>query len=357
MMSSVTTSIVIVAYGKKMLTDRLLRSIKKCTPEKHEVIVIDNASPDDTSEWVISQFPDVRLIKSPVNLGYGRGANLGVQSSRGKQVVIMNSDIIVTENWLGPLLKALENPSVVIASPVYFDTEMTLTEAGTELTEDGHVHADRIPSRTVRRVDHISAACWAIDKDWFDRIGGFDGAYGFGYYEDVDLATLAAAQNHSVVAVPQSQVIHEVGGSFHNDLVAELSHRNHKRLSTRWSWLLRDHPRISNFRAETTRCHGRIAIVDNDVESEFVSSLCALNLSVVIVANVDDLKNRCSRDDVVVSESFPSNIEQLKLAAPRAVHCNPAGVWDALLEAGIAANSAPPRLRFKLLNSVRDNQW
>ena len=68
-MSSVTTSIVIVAYGKKMLTDRLLRSIEKYTPEKHEIIVIDNASPDDTSEWVISQFPEVRLMKSPVNLG------------------------------------------------------------------------------------------------------------------------------------------------------------------------------------------------------------------------------------------------------------------------------------------------
>jgi len=356
-MSSVTTSIVIVAYGKKMLTDRLLRSIKKCTPEKHEVIVIDNASPDDTSEWVISQFPEVRLIKAPVNLGYGRGANLGVQCSRGKQVVIMNSDIIVTKNWLSPLLGALENPSVVIASPVYLDLEMTLTEAGTELTADGHVHAHRIPSGTIRRVDHISAACWAISKDWFDRIGGFDPAYGLGYYEDVDLATLAAAQNRSVVAVPQSQVIHEGGGSFNSHVVAELSHRNHKRLSTRWSWLLRDHPRISNFRAEITRCHGRVAIMGNDVESEFVAWLCALNLSVVIVTNVDELKNRCSRDDVVVSKSFPSNVEQLKLGAPRAIHCNPAGIRDALLEAGIAANSTPPRLRFKLLNSVRDNQW
>ena len=356
-MSSVMTSIVIVAYGKKMLLDRLLRSIEKFTPEKHEVIVIDNASPDDTSEWVSSQFQEVRLIKSPVNLGYGRGANLGVQYSRGKQVVIMNSDIIVTENWLSPLLDALRNTSVVIASPVYLDTELTLTEAGNELTTDGHVHVHTMESETVRRVDHISAACWAINKDWFDRIGGFDPAYGLGYYEDVDLATLAAAQSRSVVAVPQSRVVHESGGSFNNDMVAELSHRNHKRLSTRWAWLLRDHPRISNFRAETTRCHGRVVILGNDVESEFVASLCALNLSVVIVTNIDELKNRFSRDDVVVSKSFPSNVEQLKLLAPRAIHCNPAGIWDALLDAGISAKSTPPRLRFKLLNSVRDNKW
>ena len=356
-MTSVMTSIVIVAYGKKMLTDRLLRSIEKYTPEKHEVIVIDNASPDDTSEWVVSHFPEVTLIKSPVDLGYGRGANLGVHYSQGEQVVIMNSDIIVTESWLSPLLEALQNPSVVIASPVYLDTELALAEAGSELTTDGHVHVHRRESETVRRVDHISAACWAINKNWFDRVGGFDPAYGLGYYEDVDLAALAAAQNRSVASVPHSQVIHESGGSFNNNLVTELSHRNHKRLSTRWSWLLRDHPRISNFTAETTRCHGRVAILGHDVESEFVASLCALNLSVVIVTNVDELRDRCSRDDVVVSKFFPSNVEQLKLLAPRAVHCNPAGIWDALSEAGIAANSTPPRLRFKLLNSVRDNQW
>ena len=111
-------SLVVVVHGRRDLLARLLESIDAHTPQPHEVIVVDNCSPDDTVDWLRRHRPDVVVLEPGVNLGYGAGANLGVQAASGALVAVMNSDLEVTEGWLQPLVEALDDPDTAIAAPV-----------------------------------------------------------------------------------------------------------------------------------------------------------------------------------------------------------------------------------------------
>ena len=114
-------TLVIIAYGQPDLLEALLDSIVDHTPEAHEILVVDNASPDDTYERASRHRSQPRLIKAHRNLGYGGGANLGVRASDSDIVIIMNSDLEVTEGWLSPLLRPIETNSAVITAPLYLD--------------------------------------------------------------------------------------------------------------------------------------------------------------------------------------------------------------------------------------------
>ena len=231
-MTELAVSLVVVAHGRRDLLDRLLISVERHTAAAHEVVVVDNASPDDTASFVASEHPSVRLIDAGENLGYGRGANLGVRHSLADRVALLNSDVEVTAGWLPPLLQALARPGVGIAAPRSVDQDGCVVEVGATVTSDGHVHIARlVPASRPRGglviVPHASAACWVFDRRWFERVGGFDPAYGLGYYEDLDLSAVAESTGAAVVVQPASTVRHDVGGSFTSQTSAVLSHRNH----------------------------------------------------------------------------------------------------------------------------------
>ncbi|HCB37133.1 MAG TPA: hypothetical protein DEP66_02705 [Acidimicrobiaceae bacterium] len=249
--------IVVVAYGRRPLLERLLRSIDEHTAPPHEVVVVDNDSPDDTVDWLRRNRPDVRLVQAGANLGYGQGVNLGVRHIRADAAVAMNSDVVVTAGWLEPLLEALARPGVVIAAPVQLGSDVpaaaggSVCERGARIGWDGLVHArrgaaPRTPGRNgdadVVPVDHASAACWAVDRAWFERNGGFDPLYGLGYFEDVDLVSLANSDGRQVVLALRSEVVHPGGGSFTPEAAAALTQRNHPRCAGRWEWQLRGRP-------------------------------------------------------------------------------------------------------------------
>ena len=123
-------TLVVSAYGQPDLLEALLDSIADHTPEAHEILVVDNASPDDTYERAARHRTQPRLIKANRNLGYGGGANLGVRASNSDVVIIMNSDLEVTEGWLSPLLRPIETNSAVIAAPLYVDDTDKVVESG-----------------------------------------------------------------------------------------------------------------------------------------------------------------------------------------------------------------------------------
>ena len=89
-------SIIIVNYnGKKFLKD-CFDSITDCLLDvKHEIVVVDNNSTDDSSHYIKTNFPEVILISSNTNLGFGKGNNLGVQNAKGKYILLLNNDTIL----------------------------------------------------------------------------------------------------------------------------------------------------------------------------------------------------------------------------------------------------------------------
>ncbi|MCH2628678.1 MAG: glycosyltransferase family 2 protein [Acidimicrobiales bacterium] len=346
-----TTTLIIVAYGQPALTELLLDSIAQHTPEPHEVIVVDNDSPDDSAQRVANHPSRPYLIHAPTNLGYGGGVNLGVRKSNSKTLVIMNSDLQVTPNWWTPLTAAIELDSTTIAAPIYTDEQDHIIESGASITVDGHVHTSQTPVHGVKPVDHVSAACWAIDKQSFESLGGFDPAYGLGYYEDLDLINTHRLEKCNAVVVGDSKVIHHTGGSFQTTDANRLSHRNHARSAFRWQWLYKDTSRTV-WDGESSFTHGRVAVVGD--QPEIIRHLQTHNISVVTVTDIEQLQQRSYRDDVIVVQSDKERASQL---APRAEITTPDDLPNALQRAGIHPNTRPPRPRFSSIAATRSRRW
>ena len=358
-MSDPLTSLVIVTYGRWELLARLLASIEPTTPQPHEIVVVDNDSPDETADRLRAEWPEVVLVEPEQNLGFGAGANLGIRRAKGRDVVLLNSDVELTTGWLPPLLDALNQPGVAIAAPVSVDADGEAVEAGAEVTSDGHVHVRAAPvSPRPFTAPHASAACWAMRRSWFERVGGFDARYGLGYYEDLDLTSYLAARGECLVVVPASRVRHDVGGSFDSGLAQWLSHRNQLRCKERWRWTRRDLPRRPG--GHLSRPHGSVAIVgfEPDVAAAMVHDLAARQLIVhVLDHDVDtaSIEQELMAADPDVTVLGP--LADAPVVALRCEVCGPGEIDAALVAAGVAPSSMPRRPRgVNMVGSTREGE-
>lgn len=92
-------SIIIINYKTPKITRECILSIKKClSSDIYEVIVVDNASDDQSVDLLSAEFSDIKVIGSYENLGYGRAVNLGARYAAGKYLLILNSDITLTSD-------------------------------------------------------------------------------------------------------------------------------------------------------------------------------------------------------------------------------------------------------------------
>lgn len=113
-MSSNFVSIILVNFnGEDVLVD-CLNSLEKFVPKHNsEIIVVDNNSQDNSINIIESKFPDVRLIKLPQNLGFGTGNNAGAKEAKGDFLFLLNTDTIVTSDFLPHLLELMSSNSGV----------------------------------------------------------------------------------------------------------------------------------------------------------------------------------------------------------------------------------------------------
>ena len=96
----------LVTHNLLALTRQCLDSIRHCTDEPYELIVVDNGSTDGTVEYLRAH-ADVKLVANADNRGFPAAANQGIQASAGGQVLLLNNDTLVTTGWLKRLLRAL----------------------------------------------------------------------------------------------------------------------------------------------------------------------------------------------------------------------------------------------------------
>ena len=111
------TSIVIVTHNQLEYTRQCLDSINRLTDEAYELIVVDNGSSDGTVEYLRS-LADVRLIVNDANRGFPAAANQGMAVATGRQILLLNNDVVVTTGWLFRLLRALHgDPAIGLVGP------------------------------------------------------------------------------------------------------------------------------------------------------------------------------------------------------------------------------------------------
>src|SRR5688572_20532489 len=120
-------SIVILSWNDKERLDECLRSIQNSTKSRSvEIIVVDNGSTDGSPEMIETAFPAVRVIRNGENLGFPKGNNIGILESKGKYIVLLNSDIKVLPGCLDALCDYLDEHSTIgIIGPRVLNADLT----------------------------------------------------------------------------------------------------------------------------------------------------------------------------------------------------------------------------------------
>jgi GT2 family glycosyltransferase len=111
-------SIVSINYNHSDVTLLMIKSLKKCSYKNIEIIIVDNASFNDTPEVITEKYPDVKLVLLPHNLGFGGGNNEGIKLAKGDYILLLNNDTELDSGFLEPMVDIFSNfPDVGMVSP------------------------------------------------------------------------------------------------------------------------------------------------------------------------------------------------------------------------------------------------
>lgn len=268
-------SIVIPAYGKLPYTLACLRSLARHGAQaSFEVIVVDDASPDDSAA-TLAKVGGLRLLRNAQNLGFIGSCNAGAAAARGEFLLFLNNDTQLTPGWIDALLTCFaERADCGIAGSRLVYPDGRLQEAGGLIFSDGHGwNYGRFEARNAsafqyrRATDYVSGAALMIRREVFQRVGGFDTRYAPAYYEDVDLAFAVRKLGLHVVYEPASTVIHCEGISAGTDPEAGMKRYqriNRTKFVGKWKLALTRQPPAGTLLQRAVRWHrrGRVLVVD-----------------------------------------------------------------------------------------------
>jgi len=211
---SARTSIVIPVHGKADLTRRCLDAVLATAPNA-EVVVVDDASPDETPAVLESYGDAIRTVTLPRNEGYALACNHGVEASAGELLVLLNNDTEPRPGWLDALIAYADaHPAAAIVGAKLVYPTGAVQHAGVAFGQDGYPHnlyagfaADHPAVNRPRRLQAVTGACMLIRRDAFATAGGFDAGF-TNSLEDVDLCLRVGEAGGEVHLCPDAVVEH-----------------------------------------------------------------------------------------------------------------------------------------------------
>ena len=222
-------SIVIVTHNSSTQVALCLESLEAHPPTgSFEILVVDNASSDGTPEMIAERFPSVRLSRNTCNAGYSKGVNQGIESSRGRHILVLNPDIVVIEGSIDNLIRFLErtpDAGIAAAKLVYPDGRLQYTCRRfynfTVLLLRRTVLGKIFPNarllrehlmmdydhESARKVDWVIGACMLVRREAIEQVGSMDERF-FLYFEDIDWCYRMGKHGWAVYYVPESVMVH-----------------------------------------------------------------------------------------------------------------------------------------------------
>ena len=221
-------SIVIVSFNTRdVLLDCLTTVYAQTEGISYEVIVVDNASSDDTPGSVAEKFPDVRLIRNGVNKGFSSANNQGICESAGKWISLLNPDTRLIENSFQKICGYLqEHSEFSILGPGIIDElgQRSPTRLWEDRPQDAFLKILGLynPSDELQRMGDMQAkealvtsgSCFVVHREIFEVIGLLDENY-FLYNEEDDFCRRAREQGKRICFFPETSIQHLHGKSTH----------------------------------------------------------------------------------------------------------------------------------------------
>ena len=215
-------SILIVNYNGAAVLSGCLASLRQVTYPRFEVVVVDNASTDN-SKKMLAQYPSVHVLNSDHNRGFAGGNNFGLPACNGQLVLLLNSDTMVTPDFLQPLVEYLrKHPQVGIVQGKMLLSRHgnVLDVCGSLLTRFGFLYHYGYYKQDAQKYDHsypvfsAKGACLLFRRELVNVVGGylFNEDF-FCYYEETDFCHRAWLTGHEAHFVHTSIIQHLQGGT------------------------------------------------------------------------------------------------------------------------------------------------
>jgi len=238
-----TASIVILTRHGPQRLERCLAALARLPdPVSREILLLLNDADDDVRAMLDAPSTDVRILESPVNMGFAGGCNIAARAAAGPYLVFLNDDTEVEAGWLQSLVEIADaDPRVGAVGSCILFPDGSVQETGSIIWQDGSTmglgRGERPESPSVgfvRQVDYCSACSLLIRREVWDAVGGFCEDYFPAYYEDVDFCLSIRALGYRVLYAPRSRVRHHEGGS--SDPVFRLFLHSYQRRLFRHRW-------------------------------------------------------------------------------------------------------------------------
>lgn len=219
-------AIVILNWNGKNYLEQFLQKVVLYS-EGCRIIVADNASSDDSIQYLKENFPQVEIIQNTENGGFAKGYNDALKQVQSEFYVLLNSDIEVTPGWVNPLLEVMKNPEVAGCQPkvLSFQDKSTFEHAG---ASGGYLDRNYYPfcrGRILEKIekdegqyDGETEVFWAtgaallVRSKLYHEAGGLD-EYFFAHMEEIDFCWRLKKQGYRFMVAPSSVIYHVGGGT------------------------------------------------------------------------------------------------------------------------------------------------
>lgn len=224
------TAIVILNWNGKKLLEQFLPSVISHSNEA-TIYVADNASTDDSVNFIKSNFPTIKIIQNTENGGFAKGYNDALKDIDADIFCLLNNDVEVTKNWLSPIISIFKSePNTVIIQPKILDYKCKAYfeyagAAGGFIDKYGYpycrgrifntVEKDEKQYNDTSQIFWASGACFFIRKNAFVTLNGFDEAF-FAHMEEIDLCWRAKNLDYDIKYAGASTVFHLGGATLNN---------------------------------------------------------------------------------------------------------------------------------------------
>lgn len=222
-MKNITLSVIIVNYNGENFLQSCLDSLKeKLILVSHEIIILDNNSKDNSCKLIKEKYPNVKLVESDINYGFGKGNNEAVKYAQGEFLLLYNNDTILLDDISSAVnflkerqdvgvigIKMLNGTKRYLQSAFKFPSILNLFLIRRVLYFDKEIFTGNF-SKEAYEVDWLTGSFLLLKKEVYEKINGFDEDY-FMYVEDVDFCKKIADLGLKRYFIPSLSYIHYVG--------------------------------------------------------------------------------------------------------------------------------------------------
>ena len=221
-------AVVILNWNGKNFLEKFLPSLLVNSINEAEIIVADNASSDNSVDYLKSNFPTIRIIQHNKNFGFAQGYNLALAQVEADYYILLNSDIEVTPNWIQPVIDLMESDeSIAACQPkIRSYTEPQKFEyaggAGGFIDKYGYpfcrgrmflsIEEDDGQYDDAIEIFWATGACMFVKATLFHKFGGLDEDF-FAHMEEIDFCWRLKNEGYKIMYCPSSVVYHIGGGT------------------------------------------------------------------------------------------------------------------------------------------------